>query len=176
MPGHKVWAPGEEEVARASCTLWSPWLLRSFTHTPSLSCLAFLSWSWVPAFSFSGETFILFIKFEKEVIFEGFQPPEMRGKRKYKSPELYIWFSFCSQNYRRMIKRFILSFWFIARFGYIFLQISPLFLLVPMYDSHKTFLKKHWDSWLLSLCCFSGSQTRSITLVCPLLQVPRWGP
>ncbi len=70
------------------------------------------------------------------MIFEAFQPPEMRGKRKYKLPELYIWFSFCSQNYRRMIKRFILSFWFIARFGYIFLQISPLFLLVPMYDSH----------------------------------------
>jgi hypothetical protein len=36
----------------------------------------------------------------------GFQSPEVREKKSKKTPDFYIWFSVCSQKYRRIINKF----------------------------------------------------------------------
>jgi hypothetical protein len=38
------------------------------------------------------------------VILVGFQSPEVRKRKKEKSPAIYVWFSVCSQKHKMMIK------------------------------------------------------------------------
>ncbi len=98
-----------------------------------------------------------------------FQLPEVR-KKMLKSPYSYIWFSLCSQKYRRKIKDLVPFFWgvyclicpnlprdgMIAIFFYMFLwMIATLATnnnspkkhsMGPQYLSHKFRIKKgHWD-------------------------------
>jgi len=88
-----------------------------------------------------------FLKFEKkESDFEGFQLPEVSVK---KNVENYIWdFQLCSQKFRRIIKLFVLYFWFINQiwlnlprddhhFFYIFLMDDSQF-----FYKQKKFLKE----------------------------------
>jgi hypothetical protein len=74
---------------------------------------------WWPSLFFTGvtwpesETKILSI-FKSD--FQMFQSPELREKDS-KLSDSYMWFSLCSQTYRKMVKAFVHYFWFIARFG-----------------------------------------------------------
>lgn len=74
------------------------------------------------------------LKIRKRTNFGGFFCRQ-KWKKKYQSPDSNTWFSLCSQKYRMMIKDSFINFWFIARFGYIFVRtITTL--------AFKKFIKK----------------------------------
>ncbi len=58
--------------------------------------------------------------------------------------DFYIWFSLCSQIYKKNDSKFVFHIWFIARFGWIFLSMNST--LVANQNSSKN--KKQW-SWLV---------------------------
>jgi hypothetical protein len=72
------------------------------------------------------------------------QSPKNWKKESKKPPDYYIWFSVCSQKYKKDDSKFVFHIWFIARFGWIFLSMNTT--LVANQNSFKN--KKQW-SWLV---------------------------
>ncbi len=100
-------------------------------------------------------------------IFSGFQLPEVR-----KSPNFWVWFSICSQNYGRITKHFGLHMWNILSFFAYLKENSPIFVClyqgvchtVPLPFTVKSILmqKKNYENSNISPCKNSNLQKSSI--------------